>query len=514
MRRPPWIGLLWFVTASLAMIATPLAEAVAPAPGHRQAAAVMQTGNRVAGTAAEDRYIVTMREEAGVSRVIGDLRRSLDLEIDLEYEHALRGFAAKLTPAQVKELEANPWVLMVEPDIWLEGHDVSLPTGVDRIGADSTANGLPPTRAGRPVAVLDSGIANHPDLKVAGGYNCTSRDRGDFGDRNGHGTHVAGTIGARGGVAGVAPGTPIWGIKVLDDSNRGLLSWIICGLDWTTANQRKHGIVAINMSLGGPDHRRESASACGSSGFHSAICNTRSAGIAIVVSAGNEDKNAAGYTPAKFSQVITVAAMSDTDGCAGGRGPNSSWGSRDKDDRKWIRSNFGEAVDVIAPGVDIRSTVPGGYDVYSGTSMAAPHVTGAIALGWDPRHGPRERGIPGFGSDAGLVQLSENVACLGEAPPLPGADRPGRDEASPKLSLETKRARPGDTIAIRVRGYEAADQIRIRLNGKRAGGVAASERGSGKGRIRVPNTLKPGTYAVRANGAAGGSDAVRLRVRD
>lgn len=242
------------------------------------------------------------------------------------------------------------------------------------------------TRPGAPVAVLDTGIAKHPDLNVEGGHNCSDSNRGDSGDyddRDGHGTHVAGTIGASRGMAGVAPGTPLWAVKVLGDSGFGSLSAVIRGLEWVIDTRDDTGVVAINLSLGAPVDDHESK--CDSSSFHQAICNAKRAGLAIVAAAGNENEDARGFVPAAYSQVITVAAMTDTDGCAGGHGDYSSWGSVDTDDRKWIHSNFGSVVDVIAPGVDIRTTAhDGGYRELSGASMAAPHVAGAIARNWKP----------------------------------------------------------------------------------------------------------------------------------
>ncbi|MDQ3413167.1 MAG: S8 family serine peptidase, partial [Chloroflexota bacterium] len=324
-----------------------------------------------------------------------------------------------------------------------------------------------------------------------------------------HGTHGAGTIGARGGIVGGAPGTPIRAFKVLGDSGFGSLSAVICGLEWVIDTLDDTGVVAINLSLGAP--MDDNQTKCGSSSFHQAICNTKRAGVAIVVAAGNDNKNARGYVPAAYSQVITVAAMTDTDGCAGGRGGHSSWGSRDRDDRKWIRSNFGSVVDVIAPGVDIESTAhDGGYRELSGTSMAAPHVTGAIARGWDPGNGGRERNIPGFKADQGLVKLSSNTGCGDEPPVDPG----GQPADRPKLTIKPETAAPRERVRVMLRGFPAGDTVRILLKGEREDRVVTNGNGAGSGKFRVPSSREPGRYVVRAVGKSGTSDSAKLRIRD
>jgi subtilisin family serine protease len=268
---------------------------------------------------------------------------------------------------------------------------------------------VPPTEPGEPVAVLDTGIdRDHPDLNVAGGYNCTSRDRRAWGDRFGHGTHVAGIIGAKNtgrGVVGVAPGTPLYAVKVLNDRGSGFISWEICGLDWTV----KKGITIANMSFGGRDPG-DFPDLCDSSAEHAAICAAEAAGVRMAVSAGNDGEDAADYTPAKFDQVITVSALVDTDGCAGGAGGLTLVGP---DDALATFSNRGAVVDVAAPGVAILSTFKNGrYAALSGTSMAAPHVAGAIARGWDlgdvKEPGP-DRDTDGIAE--GILHFSDHTAC-------------------------------------------------------------------------------------------------------
>ncbi|HXG40190.1 MAG TPA: S8 family serine peptidase, partial [Candidatus Limnocylindrales bacterium] len=232
---------------------------------------------------------------------------------------------------------------------------------------------------------------SHPDLHVAGGYDCSSSDRTRWQDRHGHGTHVAGTIGALDdgqGVVGVAPGVRLWAVKILNEEGFGYLSWYVCGLDWIAAqvdpaDPSRPLFEAVNMSVAkaGRDDRN-----CGYSNddiLHQAICRVVARGITVVAAAANDAADAAYRVPAAYNEVITVSALADTDGRPGGLGGRAcySWGTYDVDDTFADFSNYGADVDLIAPGKCIWSTLPGGrYGNLSGTSMATPHVTGAVAL--------------------------------------------------------------------------------------------------------------------------------------
>jgi hypothetical protein len=224
-----------------------------------------------------------------------------------------------------------------------------------------------------------------------GGIDCSSSDPTRWRDVHGHGTHVAGTVGARDdpyGVPGVAPGVRLWAVKILNDSGAGLLSWYVCGLDWIAAQRDPDDptrplIEAVNMSVtkwGRDDN------ACGRRNhdvLHAAICRVTGAGITVVAAAANDHRSAFYRVPAAYNEVITVSALADTDGKPGALGGRRcySWGSYDRDDTFANFSNFGADIDLIAPGKCIWSTYPGSRFAYmSGTSMAAPHVTGAVAL--------------------------------------------------------------------------------------------------------------------------------------
>ena len=240
------------------------------------------------------------------------------------------------------------------------------------------------------VAIVDTGIAYHPDLNVAGGYNCSTTDPTAWRDKNHHGTHVAGTVAALDngiGVVGVAPGARVWGVKILNDDGYGLISWYICGLDWILAQRdptdaSRPLFEAVNMSVTKPGSDDGNCGLTNNDPLHQAICRVVAGGITVVAAAANDHHNAAANIPASYNEVITVSALADTDGKAGGLGGNAcySWGGYDKDDTFADFSNYGADVDIMAPGKCILSTVPGGYGTLSGTSMAAPTVTGAVAL--------------------------------------------------------------------------------------------------------------------------------------
>jgi subtilisin family serine protease len=254
-----------------------------------------------------------------------------------------------------------------------------IPTGISRIGVTQNPQAGIAGDGGAidvDVAVLDTGIGPNSDLTIAGGQDCVGA--GSTNDGNGHGTHVSGTIGAlddASGVVGVAPGARLFAVKVLDDSGSGDDSTVICGLEWVVAHADT--IDVVNMSLGGPDPL--GGADCANSALHQAVCNVVNAGIPVIVAAGNESTDASSSSPGNYDQVITVSALSDFNGTAGGGASPTC--ENDVDDSFADYSNFGSVVDIMAPGTCILSTVPGdALDTFSGTSMATPHVTGAAAL--------------------------------------------------------------------------------------------------------------------------------------
>ncbi len=357
---------------------------------------------------------------AGRTAARGRARRT-DLAIDgLEtsrgfratdrFRWALQGFSADLTAAQVRQMRADPSVASIVPDSRVTIAAETVPLGVRRIGGTvGLASG---DHVDMDVAVIDTGVGpvggNELDIRVEGGaplgedQDCVSKTSFDVRDGHGHGTHVAGTIGARDngvGLVGVAPGARIWPVRVFDSRGSGSTSSVICGIDWVTrwlgqtANAGRR--MVVNMSLRGPDDRR-SARACDASGTdlrdpeHAAICAATRAGAVIVVAAGNEDADADRYVPARYAEVITVGALTDFDGQPGGLASAadvpgcSPPSSGERDDRFARYSNHGPQVDVVAPGTCILSLARSSGSgvrtaLMSGTSMAAPHVAGAVA---------------------------------------------------------------------------------------------------------------------------------------
>lgn len=306
------------------------------------------------------------------------------------------GFAARLSAEQVAKLRRDPGVAAVVPDrrVRVAGVPVatgeSIPTGVRRVGAVSGGAARGASTVG--VAVIDTGVdAAHPDLDVGEGVNCVTPGSAPS-DGNGHGTHVAGTIAARNqgsGVLGVAPGTAIHPVKVLDDSGSGTTSQILCGIDWVTTNAGRLKLKVANMSLGGPG-APVSSCATTSDPEHLAICAATRAGVLFTVAAGNDgwdfDYAKVPDTPAAYPEVLTVSAVADSDGAGGALGGSPACDSGGSDDTYASYSNYagtaaGAAHLIAAPGSCIGSTWPGGsIATSSGTSMAAPHVAGAAAL--------------------------------------------------------------------------------------------------------------------------------------
>jgi subtilisin family serine protease len=347
-------------------------------------------------------YIVVYDDAAGKAGAATDAREAeLGFRSTHRYHSALSGFSAKLTAAQVSALERDPGVSFVQADRTatatafvprVTGEPVP-PTGIRRLVA-AKGNFVRQAAQDR-VAVIDTGAnLSHPDLNVTSGKDCV--DPGTTAeDGNGHGTHVAGTIGAKNngsGVTGVAPNTRIYAVRVLNNAGSGSFSQIICGIDWVTANAASKNIEVANMSLGGLLGSPQSPCPGTTDAMHLAICNATDANtnVTFVVAAGNDgwdfDFGPNPDVPAAYKEVLTVAALSDSDGRPGALGPKPSCRNDSFDDREAPFSNFastaaGQAHTIAAPGVCIKSTwLAGGYNTISGTSMASPAMAGVAAL--------------------------------------------------------------------------------------------------------------------------------------
>ncbi len=263
--------------------------------------------------------------------------------------------AAELTEREIERLRADGRIKYIEKDAEIEAFGEQIPWGVGlakapAIWPDSKGKGIK-------VAIIDTGVdIRHEDLLFRGGYNAI--DGGSYSGSANHGTLVSGVIGALAnglGVVGMAPSIELYAVKALDDNGRGSLSALINGLDWAIENNMH----IINMSLG---------TNTDSKALRDAVDRAYEAGILLVAAAGNSG-TAEGNTdtiryPAKYNSVVAVGAV----------------------DKNKVRASFsatGPELEISAPGVSILSTVPNDrYGASSGTSMAAPHVTGAAALIW------------------------------------------------------------------------------------------------------------------------------------
>ncbi|HEV2088910.1 MAG TPA: S8 family serine peptidase [Cryptosporangiaceae bacterium] len=345
-------------------------------------AATALTGGTAAADQASSGYIVMLRPGLDATSLATAQTQKLGAALGHVYSHAIRGYSARMTSAAAARLAADPSVLLVQRDGVVKATAQTLPTGINRADGElsptAKINGVD-ERVNVDVAVIDTGIdLTHPDLNVytAGAKNCSTGRSAN--DGNGHGTHVAGTIGALDnsvGVVGVAPGARLWPVRVLDNRGNGSWSAVICGIDYVTANASR--IEVANMSLGGAG----SDSACGSNldAMREAICRSVRAGVTYVVAAGNSTADASTFVPAAYDDVITVSALADFNGIPGGGAPATC--RPDVDDTFADYSNYGADVDLIAPGTCILSTWKGGgYNTISGTSMASPHVAGGGAL--------------------------------------------------------------------------------------------------------------------------------------
>ena len=333
--------------------------------------------------------------------------RSMGVRPRHVFKHGIGGFSARLTAAQVERLRDDPNVATVDIDapVSVEGDRVEgsvvsrasitpqqVPTGVRRIFADRQplAHIGSATDTDVDIAVIDTGIAAHPDLRIAGGVNCTGVGGSSYSDVYGHGTHVAGIIGARDngiGIVGVVPGARLWAIKSMGNDGHGRESDILCGLDWMIGQQQSTGgprFLSVNMSIAGPlAYPNRPCGAGTGDAYHQLVCVALDSGIVVAVAAAN-DHRVVNQRPAIYDEPITVGAIADFDGRPGGRGKQKSicpWYSADQDDTYADFSDWGPAVDILAPGKCILSTyTKGRYAWMSGTSMATPHVAGAAAL--------------------------------------------------------------------------------------------------------------------------------------
>ncbi|MFL5384605.1 MAG: S8 family peptidase [Longimicrobiaceae bacterium] len=302
------------------------------------------------GVGIDGAYIVVVKEGAdprSVAAVAG-------VEPRYVYQAALHGFAGTLNAGQLNALQHNPNVEYIEQDgvATIMTTQSSATWGIDRIDQRSLPRSgtytYNTTASNVRAYIIDTGIqANHPQFgtRAAVSYDALG---GNGADCNGHGTHVAGTIGST--TYGVAKGVLLRGVRVLNCQGSGSYSAIIAGIDWVRVNRVNPAVA--NMSLGGGLN----------SSLNTAATNLANSGVFLAVAAGNENQNACNVSPASASGVFTTASSTSSDA-------KSSF------------SNWGSCVEAYAPGSSITSTwINSGTNTISGTSMASPHVAGVAAL--------------------------------------------------------------------------------------------------------------------------------------
>ena len=449
---------------------------------------------------------------ASADRATDRLARAGGFRVTSRFAWAIQGFAARLTAGQVAALRHDPAVARVVPDASRECRCGHLATGHPTGPCVGQARRRRGPDVDMDVAVIDTGIGPvggpggaAAELNIVGGTDCRTSHNGDTSDGHGHGTHVAGTIGARDngvGVVGVAPGARLWAVRVFDSSGRGTTSSVICGIDWVAQWLVDHPgrPMVANMSLRGYDEYG-GPTGCDASGRdprdpeHQAICTATAAGAVFVVAAGNEHDDTDNYIPARYDEVITVAAISDFDGLPGSSSAQSAVdgctppSGTEKDDTFARYSNFGTAVDIVAPGTCIRSLAPGTgatvrTAVMSGTSMATPHVTGAVAL-YLAAH-----------PDADPDRVRRQVIASGTLDWAWGTDpdrlaHPGRpllrlvDAAALSTDVPASTSGPADAVISVGRGITAGERaVRAPARGRSRRGRRPHRRRSALGRQR------------------------------
>lgn len=386
------------------------------------------------------KYLVGYKTKKAVNKT--SITRSANISSsEVEKIGKFNTFAVEINEDQRKSLLNDPEVAFVEPNATviraslgeiepLNAHSAQLqmrsavttgteltPWGLPAIGADLTVNNGYTGKTVK-VAVLDTGIAPHPDLNIAGGVSFVD-GTSSYDDDNGHGTHVAGTIAAQLnqiGVVGVAPDSELYAVKVLDQRGFGDYGKVIQGIAWAIEN----GMDIISMSFGG-------------SQFSQALLDTiqfaDASGILLVAAAGNRGswggQEETELYPALYPEVISVGAV-------------------DKTFQRLYYSSIGSELNVMAPGDKILSTIKdGSYGYLSGTSMAVPHIAGAAAVLWAKspemnNHQVKEALLntsTPLGSNSlygkGIVNLAKVVGLIEEAippmeaaSPIPGENNP------------------------------------------------------------------------------------------
>ncbi|GAA1293395.1 S8 family peptidase [Saccharothrix xinjiangensis] len=347
MRSRPSPATAAFVTGSFVVAA---ATALTPTASAATGEVVTVAG----ATAVPDSYVVVLDQGVAAASVV-DAHGGLIRDV---WSHALNGFAVTATPQQAAKIAGDPRVAFVQQDVEVTATATQSPTpswGLDRVDQRNlpldNSYTYPGTASNVTAYIIDTGIrTTHSDFGGRAVWGANTSGDGNDSDCNGHGTHVAGTVG--GAAHGVAKGVRLVAVKVLNCAGSGTTAGVIAGVDWVTAN--RSGPSVANMSLGGGAQ----------AALDAAVANSIAAGITYAVASGNSNADACGFSPARVPTALTVNAS-------------------DRNDARASFSNWGTCTDLYAPGVGITSAWSTGdtaTNTISGTSMAAPHVAGAAAL--------------------------------------------------------------------------------------------------------------------------------------
>ncbi len=359
----------WTLALSLPILAACAADTPTPAAPDAASFRVLPAGD---AEVIPGQYIVVLKDDApevaaargrsgeAMRAVAEKLASRRAARVGHVYSAAIRGFSAKMTEADARAMANDPEVAFVEQDQVMHADitQAGATWGLDRIderaqlvGADFTYNSA---GVGVTAYIIDTGILlGHNEFtgRLAGGYDAVTSG-GNGNDCNGHGTHVAGTVG--GTTYGVAKGVTLIPVRVLSCSGSGSNAGVIAGVDWVRGHHPAGVAAVANMSLGGG----------ASTALDNAVAAAIADGVTFAVAAGNSNRDACSYSPARTPAAITVGATTSTDARAS-------------------YSNYGSCLDIFAPGSAITSAwIRSNTDVntISGTSMASPHVAGVAAL--------------------------------------------------------------------------------------------------------------------------------------
>ena len=336
----------------------PASEERTPEPPNVPRATATNQPGGTGGQSPVDRYIVVLKSSVDNSGSVADQHKGrFGARVSRVYRHALKGYAARIPDHKVDDVRSDSRVAYVEPDRVARAYttQTNATWGLDRVDQRALplnrAYNYTSTGAGVDAYIIDTGIQlDHPEFGGRAVSGIDTIDGGSAEDCDGHGTHVAGTTG--GSKYGVAKGARLVAVRVLDCSGSGLYSQVIGGVDWVAGNHQSGAPAVANMSLGGP----------ASDTLDTAVRDSINDGVGFSIAAGNSNANACGGSPGRVAGAMTVSATNDRD-------KKPSW------------ANYGSCVDWFSPGNNITSSYIGSRAAtLSGTSMAAPHTAGAVAL--------------------------------------------------------------------------------------------------------------------------------------